>query len=208
MNDPQPSADDRGGGLSDKPGFRTPPGTGLFGMVLFLAALTMLFAATMLGYAVIRLTRPTAPPGGEVALPGALWVSTVLLIATGGVLQAAHSAIQRERPRRFCQLMAVTGVGTLGFLLVQAPAVGQMLRAHAAALASGDTVMHGLGAVIIAVHALHVVGGLVPLEVTTYRAFQNRYDHERHEGVTYCLLYWHFLEAVWLIMFGLMLYLG
>jgi heme/copper-type cytochrome/quinol oxidase subunit 3 len=62
--------------------------------------------------------------------------------------------------------------------------------------------LYGLIFFLILVHALHVVGGLVGLSVTTAHALQGRYDHERYGGVKHAAMYWHFLDAVWLVMYG------
>ncbi|MBC7783990.1 MAG: heme-copper oxidase subunit III [Burkholderiales bacterium] len=54
---------------------------------------------------------------------------------------------------------------------------------------------------LILIHALHVVGGIVALALVSYNAFHDRYDHEDYVGVRNCVLYWHFLDGVWIFMF-------
>lgn len=61
---------------------------------------------------------------------------------------------------------------------------------------------------LIALHAAHVVGGLVPLGIVTGRALRGWYDARHAEGVRSCALYWHFLDVVWLTMFGLLYLTG
>ena len=58
--------------------------------------------------------------------------------------------------------------------------------------------------VLTGMHAVHVIGGLVPLVVITRRAFAGR-DDPQHAGVIYTAMYWHFLDAVWLVLFVTML---
>jgi cytochrome c oxidase subunit 3 len=55
------------------------------------------------------------------------------------------------------------------------------------------------------VHALHVIGGFVPLGYVLYRAYQREYSSSRHEGVKLCIQYWHFLGVVWLLLLAVML---
>ena len=57
---------------------------------------------------------------------------------------------------------------------------------------------------LTALHAVHVIGGLIPLGLVTKRAWASVYSSSRHAGVTYCAFYWHFLDAVWVIMFIVM----
>ena len=57
-------------------------------------------------------------------------------------------------------------------------------------------------------HAAHVVGGVIPLGVVTVRAWRGRYSSSFHPGVRYCGIYWHFLAAVWLVLFIMLVVAG
>jgi heme/copper-type cytochrome/quinol oxidase subunit 3 len=57
------------------------------------------------------------------------------------------------------------------------------------------------------VHALHVLGGFVPLGFVVHHALRRQYSSSSHEGLTLCAQYWHYLGAVWLVLVS-MLYLG
>ena len=57
--------------------------------------------------------------------------------------------------------------------------------------------------VLTALHALHILGGLIFLATVTAKSFAGRYSPDYHPGVTYAAMYWHFLDVVWLIMFVL-----
>jgi cytochrome c oxidase subunit III len=50
-------------------------------------------------------------------------------------------------------------------------------------------------------HALHVVGGLVPLALVTIAAFQDMYGPKKNAAIRYTAMYWHFLDAVWCVLF-------
>ena len=50
--------------------------------------------------------------------------------------------------------------------------------------------------------------GLVALGIVAYHGYRGHYDHEEHAGVRNCVLYWHFLDVVWLVMFGTFLAVG
>ena len=77
----------------------------------------------------------------------------------------------------------------------------RLLSQHRAAAVSQGLFLYGLIFVLILVHALHVVGGLVGLGITTANALRGRYDHENYTGVRSAAMYWHFLDVVWIIMF-------
>ncbi len=175
---------------------------GTLGMRLFLLSLGVLFGASVIGYVAIRvlaighaLELPGLPPG--------LWLSTLLLVVSSVTMQMGLAAVRQGRPRRLRQALTATAVLGLGFLVVQT----------ACWLAWAAPMQEALGAtermfllkafyVLTGLHALHVIGGLVPLTVVTSRAWAGRYTSQNHDGVVYTAMYWHFLDAVWLVLFA------
>ena len=61
---------------------------------------------------------------------------------------------------------------------------------------------------LTALHAVHVLGGVLPLTVTTVRGALGRYGPDEHTGVHVMALYWHFLDAVWLVLFTVLVVVG
>lgn len=186
-----------------KPGFRVPRKTATVGMLLFLAALAMLFISSLLGYALIRL-RATAPPAGAFPIPWPLWLSTCIMIASSVAMHRALRSVQLERQPQFRANLLATLILALLFVAVQTPCMLNLYREHQAAAASSGLGTFGLMLFLILVHALHVVGGIIPLVVVAHHAFTDRYDHEHYEPVRQTAMYWHFLDAVWLVMFAVL----
>jgi len=56
-------------------------------------------------------------------------------------------------------------------------------------------------------HGLHVLGGLILLTIVLYRAARGQFSSQHHVGVAAVTLYWHFVDVVWIFLFGI-LYLG
>ena len=59
---------------------------------------------------------------------------------------------------------------------------------------------------ITAVHGLHVLGGLVALGRTGAKLRRGAGMAELRLGAELCAMYWHFLLAVWIVLFGLLAY--
>jgi heme/copper-type cytochrome/quinol oxidase subunit 3 len=198
-----------------------PRGTHELGMYLFLAALAVLFVSTMLGYVIVRISKtrtvlrpgtdeivvaPTAPPLQSIDLPVGLWFSTLVILASSLTMHLAVKNVQRERQHQFRTSLIVTLALSVLFCLAQIPAMAGLLIEHFDA-GSGNTML-GLIFFLVLLHALHVVGGIIPLGVITYRAGQGRYDHEHYKPVKTVAMYWHFLDAIWLFMFAVLLATG
>jgi len=183
-----------------------PRHAGQLAMWLFLASLGMLFAASMVGYLIIRIFGSKAPPLGESVLtvPATLWVSTALMLLSSFTIHNALRKVRREKLQELKAMLVATLALALGFIILQVPALWSLLSEHRVAI-EDNVFLFGLIFVLILLHAAHVVGGVIPLGVVTARSFANRYDHEYHGPVLYTTMYWHFLDAVWLVMFGVFL---
>jgi cytochrome c oxidase subunit 3 len=180
---------------------------GLIGMLIFLASLTMLFVAALLGYVLIRLRAVDQVPLHRLTLPGGVWVSTLLMVSASLLLERAARAIRREQQARFRTALLMGGICILAFLAVQVPTLIELLARHREARALG-VALHGLTFVLILLHAAHVVGGLIPFAGMLRAAGKSRYDHEHWWPVRVTALYWHFLDAVWLVMLAVLVGLG
>lgn len=176
-------------------------------MWLVLASLSMLFGASMLGYAIIRLGSPSMPAERFLQLPWPLWISTTLVIAASFTIHQALRAVQHERQGALRRYLLLTTILAVAFVAVQIPSLVQMLMSHES-LRAGGVHLYGLVFTLVVVHAAHVLGGVIALGLIIRKAFRGGYDHENHVGVYHTALYWHFLDIVWLVMFGTMLALG
>lgn len=174
---------------------------GKLGMWLFLAALFMLFASSLLGYILIRIINPNSANIGQVTLPPILWGSTLAMIASSVTMHMALGRIRLGLLVPFKNMMAVTLALACLFLFLQTPGLTQLLSRHYD-LASQNIHIYGLLFVLILLHAMHILGGLLPLIIATSKAWKNLYSPENHNAIIYLTMYWHFLDLVWIAMFG------
>lgn len=194
---------------SDRPlDDRLPPNAGMFGLRLFLASLSVLFAASLIAYSIIRTSAThRGLPLGQLHMPGTLWLSTAIMLASSVTIHLALRAVRESRQAAFRRAVVITAMLGLGFLMIQAPSLYWILQSHELSR-TRNVFLYGLILMLIALHAMHVIGGLIPLGVVTGRALQGKYHAGRYEGVRYVATYWHFLDVVWLLMFGLLWSLG
>ncbi len=92
-------------------------------------------------------------------------------------------------------LAAATALGA-AFLVAQA---ANWLRLDAGA--DRTMLVFGFWLLMTVLHALHVLGGLVPLAIATVRAECDRYLNDP-EPVELVASYWHFLGITWLAIFA------
>jgi cytochrome c oxidase subunit 3 len=175
---------------------------GKHGMRLLLVSLGMLFAASMLMYMIVRVQSPEWPPRGMPPLPPLLIVSTMVLLVSSATMQWAVASARCDRPAATARAMAITSLLAVIFLALQALAWIEMILAN---LDIHDHLYAFTFYVLTALHALHVVGGLGPMFIVTARAFRGRYSSRDYAALVYCAMYWHFLGAVWLVLYATLL---
>lgn len=178
------------------------------GMWIFLGSLGMLFIAMMLGYLVIRLELlgegrwlPDAAPG----LPLVFLLSTFVLIGSSVTMLFATRAARHGNGHGVGMWMLVTSALAVGFLLCQSVGWVQLYEAN---LVFDESLYAWLIYVLTAIHALHVLGGIVPLGITTKNAMAGRYGEvmSSRRGLQSCVMYWHFLDIVWVILYIVLLW--
>jgi cytochrome c oxidase subunit 3 len=177
------------------------PGAGTMAMVLLIASLSMLFAASMMVYFVFRAKVPQSlwRPSGFDHLPGTLWISTAILMACSVTIHMALAAVRKDRQQKMMAGLIATLILGLVFLLAQSWNWYELWTAISADQHRGKFMTTFY--LLTGLHAAHVFGGLIPLAVVLVRANRQVYSRNFHPGVRYCAIYWHFLDAAWLFIF-------
>jgi cytochrome c oxidase subunit 3 len=174
--------------------------TSQLGMSLFLVTLGILFASSLFGYLVIWYrSEAWGNPVGE-SLPPTLWFSTVVLVACSLAHHRALTSIRADRGADLRFWLSVTlWLGAL-FVGCQCYAWHRLIEMRLPPQAKN---LYAFGFYMLtALHALHVLGGLIGLLVVWYRAGRKAYTMVRHAAVWRSATYWHFLDAVWLVLLG------
>jgi len=170
-------------------------------MWVFLATLAVLFLAAIVGYLVVRLKATDWPPPGMPRLPAGLTVATLLLLAASVTIHFALRAIrvgQRAASTRWLVATLLLGVVFLG---VQVWNWWGLIRLH---LTAASNLYAFTFFMLTGLHAAHVIGGIALLAVVLTRCLRGRYGSGHHAGVTYAAMYVHFLDAIWLLLFAVM----
>jgi cytochrome c oxidase subunit 3 len=174
---------------------------GRFGMWLFLLTLAVVFVATIIGYLAVRISpinASTWPPASMPPLPGVLFWSTGALLVSSWTMHRGVRACERGEASQGRWMLTTLVLGIV-FLALQ-------IIAWREAIADNMRIADHLYAwtffVLTGLHGAHVVGGLIPLGVVTVKALGGRYGPDRASGAIYCGMYWHFLDAVWIVLYA------
>lgn len=164
-----------------------------WGMVLFIATEASLFIYLIAGYFYVGGSNPTWPPlVPSIRITG---FNTVLLILSSGSAIVAERAIKRGARATLRAWLIVTillGATFLAFQMYEYTT----LEFHAQTDAYGSFFY-----LITGLHGAHVAMGLLMLLYVLLRAFAGHFDAVRHSAVRNAILYWHFVDVVWLFVF-------
>lgn len=168
------------------------------GMVFFVGSWSMAFGTLFLSFLVLRARAGAWPPPG-VTLPSApvATLATLVLLASSAVL---HLALRRGEAgaRGFAGLWAA-GIGLgLAFAALQA-------RLWAGLLAAGRPPQAGLYESLFYgltwTHAAHVACALVALLWVQLGIHRGRYGRHLISTPGNAAIFWHFMDAVWLVLY-------
>ncbi|MEZ0312462.1 MAG: heme-copper oxidase subunit III [Myxococcota bacterium] len=191
-------------GGADKPGSGDLPqvSTGQLGMIIFLISLGVLFAGTMAGYLIVRFNNDTWRTAEQPGLPLGLLASTLFILTASVALHRAVSGIRKNNVDTLRLWLVAAFVLALGFLAGQT--LNWLALVHRDLAPNSKSLYAFTFYMLTGVHALHVVGGFVPLGICVRNAYRGTYSSLSHRGVRYCAQYWHFLDVVWILMLSVM----
>ena len=173
--------------------------TSYVGMVMALGSWSMMFGSLFFAYAILRLRAGTWPPEGIEPLPRVLpFFNTLVLLASSAVLARGLRPENESRIGALSSALKRTlALGSL-FLVLQL-AVWIPLWRSGLTMSSGiyGSIFYGL----TVFHAVHVLAGLVALAVLLPGARSGRHRSGAQSRVRVTALFWHFVDAVWVVMF-------
>ncbi len=172
---------------------------GEMGMWIFLVVLAVLFLSAIFGYLFVRVENASAWTHGQP--PPILMLSSAGLLLSSFTMHRGMRAAQAGERAQGKWMTATFALGIL-FLALQGIAWMQLIELDV-------TIATGLYAwsfyVLTGLHALHVLGGLVPLGITTARARRQEYSQADAAGAVYTAMYWHFLGGAWIVLYATLL---
>lgn len=139
--------------------------------------------------------------------PRVLWLNTALLVLASVAMQVSRGAIARGNVAAARKTFAAGGVLSVGFLVGQASAWQSLASSG---LYTVETPAYMFFILLTAVHALHLLGGLVVLARAAGRLWKTDPGDAATIGrldtsVELCTTYWHFLLIVWVGLFWLLM---
>ncbi|HXU99842.1 MAG TPA: cytochrome c oxidase subunit 3 [Caulobacteraceae bacterium] len=171
-------------------------GPGWWGVLSLIATEAALFTYLLFSYYFYDLQlphswRPAEPPKLNLSAPDTL----VLLVSSAAVWFAERSLKKGSRSR--------AGIGILvGLILGAIFVVVQIFEWKSKTFTPQTSVYGSIYFTITTFHLAHVLVGLLALLFVLIWIAFGYFDNERHAAVSNVVIYWHFVDVVWLFIFS------
>lgn len=169
------------------------------GLIVFLAAISSLFALTISAY---HGRMQMAGDWISVPVPVLLWINSAVLVLASIAFHVSWRAAAGGDRKRLKSGLIAAGVFSIGFVLGQAM-VWRTLNAEGFSLGSNPA--NSFFYFITALHVLHLVGGLIAWATAMIGTLRGTDGGKVERTVELCAIYWHYLLFIWLVLFGLIL---
>jgi len=174
---------------------------GKLGLRYIMVVSTIMFCLFIVTYS----DRMVYPDWQRMPEPALLWINTFILFISSFVFVRIQLASKKNQFKKIKRELLV--IGFLAFVFL----IGQLLvwqnMVNAGYYVSGSPA-NAYFYLFTALHGLHLLGGLI-YWIITLRKVWNTNDiviRKAKHTIELCAIYWHFLLAVWVVLFGLMLF--
>jgi cytochrome c oxidase subunit 3 len=192
--------DFHGGGGGDPEDRGASRRNSLTGIVVLMCASVMTFSA-FLSAVIVR--RGLGTDWRHVPLPAIFFWNTGVLLLSSVVLDAARRQLRHGSRVAFNWLWLGGTVLGAGFLAGQV--IGwEQLVSQGFHLQQGN-ISSSFFYILTWAHATHAIGGLIALVYVTIQAFRFQMGPAKRTAVTVSVVFWHFLDVLWLGLMALFL---
>jgi cytochrome c oxidase subunit 3/cytochrome o ubiquinol oxidase subunit 3 len=181
----------------------TPPDRGVVGMVSFIiaeSAIFTIFVVAYLFYVGKSLNGPT--PGDMLDVPT---FYTICLLSSSVTIHLAGKRLERNESKPFLVLWLITIALGATFMFGTAQEWRRLIYEHGLTISTNlfGTTYYSL----VGLHAFHVTLGLVMLTIVLWLTVAGHL-HAQSARVNVLSLYWHFVDAVWVVVFTVVYVIG
>ncbi len=182
------------------------------GMWLFLFTELILFGGLFLVYSIYRLMNPETFAAGSFHLDvGIGAVNTIVLISSSATVALAISAIQLNRKKLTINLLMVTILAALIFMVNKYFEWGHKFELGLFpggdafnALEGGERLFFVLYYFMTGLHGLHVIIGAALIGWVAWEVKVGKQTHDNFAFLENAGLYWHLVDLIWIFLFPLM----
>ncbi|HTX42597.1 MAG TPA: heme-copper oxidase subunit III [Acidobacteriaceae bacterium] len=179
------------------------PSRGRVAMLSLIVGESAIFTIFVVAY-IYYIGRSTYGPTPQILdVP---WLNTLCLLSSSISILAAERAIERGRMRAFAAWWGLTML--LGIVFLAGTAIEWKRLIWTDGLSIRTNLFGTTFYSLVGLHATHVVVGLLMLSLVLIFTLLGRVEERHAERIQVLSLYWHFVDAVWVVVFSVVYIIG
>lgn len=134
-------------------------------------------------------------------LPQAFTISTLLILLSSLTMYVAFKALNQQKRSMTTSMLVATFVLGLLFVFFQFKGYSEMISSGYYLTGEASNVTMSYIYVISFLHIAHVIAGMISLIVVIYNHFKQKYNHKEYLGFELAMIFWHFVDILWIYLF-------
>jgi cytochrome c oxidase subunit 3 len=168
-------------------------------LLLYIAigSMVMLFAGITSGYIVSK-------SGGTwlyFDLPVPFWYSTGIILLSSLTMKLSMDSIKINQIDKTGQYLLITLLLGITFAVLQFWGWSNLISQKIFFAGKSSNAAGSYMYVITGLHLAHLLGGIIALSVSYYKALNKKYSPKNYYGLSLTSTYWHFLDILWVYLF-------
>ncbi len=143
----------------------------------------------------------------DFVFPQYFYVSLGVIIITSVLFFLFKKSIKEGKRSQATTLLLATVASAVLFVVLQFKGFGEIIAQGFYPTGSAATVTTSFIYAIVFVHLLHIFGGIIVLLTVFVKHLKGRYTQENYLGVQLAEMYWHFVDVLWVYLFGFLLFM-
>lgn len=140
-------------------------------------------------------------------IPIWFYISTIVILVSSVSMHLAKKFIEKNNNKSAFNFLLITILLGLLFALSQFFVWKELVGLNVFFTGDNSTAASSFFYLIIAVHLVHLLGGIIALIVTAIKTASNKYSSKDMLGIELCAIFWHFLDILWVYLFLFFLYI-
>jgi cytochrome c oxidase subunit 3 len=137
-------------------------------------------------------------------IPMSFLYNTLIIVSSSITIQWAHKLVKGNDLTKAKNILLLTLFLGLSFLAGQYYSWQEMVS-NEVYLIDPTSVSGSFIYILSGLHALHIIGGIIPLTVVVFKALKYKLNIHNILGLELTLTYWHYLGLLWVYIYVFLL---
>lgn len=166
-------------------------------LLVSMISMTMMFAGLTSAYVVSTKREDWV----NFEIPQAFYISTILILLGSLTFYLSKRAISHDRHAKTTFLLSLTLALGLGFVFFQLEGFSQLIDSGLYFTGEKSNIATSFLYVITMAHMVHMFAGLIVLIAILWQHLRQKYSSSNKLGLELGLIFWHFLDVLWIYLF-------